>query len=142
MGYSSAFSQSLFVTLFVADKVAKGLYEFISTQQIAETLNIPPSTTGMILRQLNRAGLIETREGASGGVRLARSPEEITILDIFAAMEQERPLFQTNFQLKAAGETPSKAQAAILAVLENARDALRESFRGVTVRDLMDTINS
>lgn len=140
MGYSSAFSQSLFVMLFVADKVAKGLFEFISTQQIAETLNIPASTTGMILRQLNRVGLIETREGASGGVRLARPPEEITILDIFTAMEQERPLFQTNFQAKVAGETPSKAQAAILQVLENARDALRENLRGVTVRDLMDAI--
>lgn len=142
MGYSSGFSQSLFVMLFVGDKVAKGLYEYISTQQIAETLNIPPSTTGMILRQLNRAGLIETREGVNGGVRLARPPKEITILDIFTAMEQERPLFQTNFQVKAAGETPSKAQTAILSVLQNAREALLENFRGVTIQDLMDAINS
>ena len=50
-----------------------------------------------------RAGIIESREGANGGVRLALAPEKITIRDIFAAIEQERPLFQTNIRLNVSG---------------------------------------
>src|SRR5258708_35972544 len=99
MSYSLAFSQSLFLVLYVASKVEHGTYEFTPTQKISQDLNIPPSTAGMLLRRLIRAGIIESREGANGGVRLARAPEKITGRDIFAAIEQEQPLVQTNVRL-------------------------------------------
>src|SRR5947209_362521 len=99
MSYSLAFSQSLFMLLYIAGMVEMGKYDFILTQRISQDVIIPPSTAAMILRRLSRAGLIETREGVNGGVRLAIPPEKVTLLDVFKAIEQERPMFQSNVQM-------------------------------------------
>lgn len=67
MSYSLAFSQSVITVLFVADKVQQGIYDFVPTQEISDALNIPKPSAVKILQSLNRAGIIETREGAKGG---------------------------------------------------------------------------
>lgn len=141
MSYSLSFTQTLFLVLYVADKIQQGMFEFISTQQISESLNIPPSSAGSILRRLNRAGLIETREGASGGVRLAVAPENVTLLDLFHAIEQERPLFQTQFQIAASGTKPTRAQVVVRDMLMGAEEAMKDHLNAITVKDLMDAIN-
>src|SRR5882724_10996856 len=95
MAYSLAFSQSVYIVLLIAAKVQQGQFDFVPTQRISDALNIPPSTVGAILRRLHHARLIETREGANGGIRLAKPPGEITVLDVFMAVEQGRALFHT-----------------------------------------------
>lgn len=141
MSYSLAFTQTLFLVLYVADKIDQGFHEFIPTQQISDQLNIPPSSAGSILRRLNRSGIIETREGASGGVRLMLAPEDITLLDLFSAIEQGRPLFQTSFRTNVTGAKPTRAQSTIAEVLSGAETAMRDQLATVTVRDLMQAIN-
>jgi Rrf2 family protein len=142
LSYSLAFSQSLFVVFYIAAKILKGVYEFIPTHQIATDLKFPPSTVAVILRRLNRAGLLETREGANGGVRLALPPNEISLLDIFKAIEQERPLFQMNIELKAAGEKPTIIQDTIFQRLNDAETAMKEQLGAVTIQQLIDDMSS
>lgn len=141
MSYSLGFTQTLFLVLYVADKIQQRNFEFIPTQKISEDLNIPPSSAGAILRKLNRAGYIETREGASGGVRLAVAPENLSLLDLFHAIEQERPLFQTQFQLSVSGTKPNQAQNTIREILNDAEQAMKQHLAGITVRDLINQIN-
>ena len=140
MSYSLSFSQSLIIVVFVASKIEQKAFEFISTQQIADKLNIPPSTSSVILRRLKKAGLIEAREGVNGGVRLAKLPEQITVLDIFDAVEQSGTMFPTNLNVLKADEKATRAQQSILAVLVNAENEMKRSLRTVTVKDLMQSI--
>ena len=58
-----------------------------STSFIAEKQQIPPSFLAKIVSQLSIAGLIQTSRGARGGVSLAKSPEEITVLDVIEAID-------------------------------------------------------
>jgi Rrf2 family protein len=58
-----------------------------ATSQIAEEQHIPPSFLAKIISQLSIAGLIHTSRGARGGVSMARSPEEITILEVVEAID-------------------------------------------------------
>jgi len=142
MSYSLSFSQSLIIMLFVASKIEHGAFEFISTQQIADKLNIPASTSSVILRRLKKAGLIEAREGVNGGVRLAKLSEQITVLDIFEAVEQSGPMFPTNINLVANDAKSTRAQQSILNVLSNAEDAMKHSLQAVTVKDLMNSMKT
>jgi len=142
MSYSLGFTQTVFLVLYVADKIQQGMYEFIPTQQISSDLNIPPASAGSILRRLNRARIIETREGAAGGVRLARAPEEVTLLDLLVAIEQERPLFQTQFQLSVRGTKPTRAQVAVHDVLDGAEQAMKQQLGTITIKGLIDIINA
>lgn len=59
----------------------------VATSQIAKDYQIPPSFLTKIVSQLSIAGLIHTSRGARGGVALARSPEDITILDVLEAID-------------------------------------------------------
>ncbi|MBI1258468.1 MAG: Rrf2 family transcriptional regulator [Chloroflexi bacterium] len=141
MSYSLAFSQSLIMLMYIGGKVELGFFDFVPTQQISHDLNVPPSTAGLILRHLSRAGIIETREGANGGIRLALPPEQITVRDIFTAIERERPLFQTKVNLRTTGEKPTRAQQAMLEVLADAEEAMKQSLETRTLRDLMQKVN-
>ncbi|MBE9474744.1 MAG: Rrf2 family transcriptional regulator [Chloroflexi bacterium] len=58
-----------------------------ATSQIAEDRQIPPSFLAKIVSQLSVAGLLQTSRGARGGVSLARSPEEISFLEVVEAID-------------------------------------------------------
>ena len=141
MSYSLSFTQSVFMVLYVATKSDQKRADFISTQQIARDLDIPPSTAGMILRRLNRAGLMETREGVNGGVRLVLPPDEVTLLDLFTAVEQERPLFQSTIKVDAEGDKPSRTQQTIASALDSVEMAMKRRLQSTSIHDLMKTIN-
>jgi Rrf2 family protein len=58
-----------------------------ATSQIAEEQNIPPSFLAKIVSQLSVAGLLQTSRGARGGVSLAKSPEQISFLEVVEAID-------------------------------------------------------
>ena len=58
-----------------------------ATSQIADDQQIPPSFLAKIVSQLSVAGLLQTSRGARGGVSLARSPEEISLLEVVEAID-------------------------------------------------------
>ncbi|UCD43194.1 MAG: Rrf2 family transcriptional regulator [Chloroflexota bacterium] len=58
-----------------------------ATSQIAEEQQIPPSFLAKIVSQLSVAGLLQTSRGARGGVSLARTPEEISFLEVVEAID-------------------------------------------------------
>jgi Rrf2 family protein len=58
-----------------------------ATSQIAEEQQIPPSFLAKIVSQLSVAGLLQTSRGARGGVSLARSPEQISFLEVVEAID-------------------------------------------------------
>ncbi|MGW8224987.1 MAG: RrF2 family transcriptional regulator [Anaerolineales bacterium] len=58
-----------------------------ATSQIAEEQQIPPSFLAKIVSQLSVAGLLQTSRGARGGVSLARSPGDISFLEVVEAID-------------------------------------------------------
>lgn len=58
-----------------------------ATSQIAQEQQIPPSFLAKIVSQLSVAGLLQTSRGARGGVSLARSPMEISLLEVVEAID-------------------------------------------------------
>lgn len=58
-----------------------------STSQIAQEQSIPPSFLAKIVSQLSVSGLLQTSRGARGGVSLARSPRDITLLEVIEAID-------------------------------------------------------
>ena len=62
---------------------------YLKTNEIAATMNLPGQYAPQVLTLLGNAGLTESRAGASGGHRLTRAPNEISLLDIVRAAEGE-----------------------------------------------------
>jgi Rrf2 family protein len=95
-----------------------------NAEQIAQAQDIPLNFLENILRDLRRAGIVESRRGQAGGYALARPAEEISVADVIRAVEG--PLANVRGQ---APETLAYPGAA-----EKLRDvwvALRANVRGV-----------
>ena len=58
-----------------------------STNTLAETTLVPRAYLSKVLQGLRRSGLITSQRGVGGGVALARSSSEITILQVVNAVE-------------------------------------------------------
>jgi Rrf2 family protein len=58
-----------------------------SINQIADSEQIPRDFLAKILKELTRARLLRSYQGVHGGYVLARSPKQISLLDIVEAMD-------------------------------------------------------
>ena len=142
MSYSLSFSQAIFVVLFVGDKVGQGYYDFVPTKELSNSLDIPNPSAVKILGSLASAGIIETREGSHGGVRLAKPAREISLLDIFSAIETGKALFRQDHRLRVTGEKPSRAQKSVYAILTDAETAMKSQLAQTSIADLMAALNN
>lgn len=61
-----------------------------STTEIAKCSKVPQPYLCKIINLLTRKGLIATKRGIGGGIRLARPAEQITLFDIVQAIEGEQ----------------------------------------------------
>jgi Rrf2 family protein len=62
--------------------------EPIKSDQIAGSVNTNPVVIRRILCSLSRAELVVSQTGAAGGSRLARKPSQISLLDVYRAVEE------------------------------------------------------
>jgi len=131
--------QALSILIFIHFKSEESLYEYLSTKKISELLNIPVPTTVKVLSKLTAAGLTHAKEGAKGGILLAKPVSEITFLDVFYAIEQEKPLFKTQLDCYGDDEEVKALKEKGIGYLKDAEYAMKESLEKIT---LMDVINS
>jgi Rrf2 family protein len=139
MAYSLSFSKSILVLAFISDKIRRNETEYISTKVMSDLLNIPRPTLSIMFNNLIRAGILESKEGIYGGVRFAKNANEITLLDILLAIENQKSLFQTSFELKAKSKRPDSLKNSIIETLNNVEVVMKTALSKTTLKDILDT---
>jgi len=137
MAYSTATFQAVSILLFIHFKSEEGMYEYLSTKTISEMLNIPAPTAVKLLSKLNAAGLTHTKEGAKGGILLAKPVSDITLYEVFNAMEQGKPLFRVQHSFNIEYEKLDEIIENGVQSFRNAEDAMKSSLKKVTLSDLL-----
>ena len=61
-----------------------------TTDQIAAATRVPKAYLSKVLQALVRGGVVRSQRGAHGGMTLAKSPEELTILEVVNAVDPVR----------------------------------------------------
>ena len=59
----------------------------LTSKELGERINVSRDFVQRIMQKLRMSGIVENEMGAKGGYRLARSPEDIFLTDIFDTME-------------------------------------------------------
>lgn len=106
----------------------------LPVSEIARRHDLSPSFLGNIVASLARAGLVLTWRGAAGGLSLARSPSEITLLEIIEAVQGRLCL---NTCLDCSQQCPRRAECPASPVFAHAQAVLRKSLE-VTLTEVLD----
>jgi Rrf2 family protein len=88
-------------------------------REIAECTEMPFPYLSKIFQRLGEAGIVETKRGYKGGVKLTRTPAQITLLEIDAAVECAKVVGQGE-----ATEAPTRANTFWEAFHKSYRDKL------------------
>ena len=70
----------------------------MQVKEIASNANIPQNYLEQLLGKLRRAGIVESIRGAKGGYILAHNPENIKVLDILVALEDDLKIVDTQVE--------------------------------------------
>ncbi len=105
-----------------------------SASVLAEKTKVPRSYLHRVLQDLAAEGLIRSRPGPGGGYELARATEAVTILDVVNAVAPIERIRNCPLGL------PSHTELCPLhRELDRAYGATERAFRGVTVKDLLES---
>ena len=109
---------------------------FISLKEIAARQDISKKYLEQIIPVLNRAGLLMTSRGASGGYRLVRAPKDYTVGDILRATEG--CLAPVACLESETNTCPRRGECATLFVWEGLQKAENEYLDSITLQDILD----
>lgn len=108
--------------------------------ELAMSVNTCPSFVRRTLAKLSRAGLVETTTGKSGTCRLGREPKEISLLDVYEAVDAPKA-----FAIHAyAPLKPCPVSCNIKIALEHAltktQEAMEDSLRSITLAEIISDL--
>lgn len=107
--------------------------EPVQLKRIATAHGIPSRFLVQILLQLKNAGLVGSTRGAAGGYRLARQPDEISVLDVMEAIDGR------DGTLGAHASPRSAAAMALVQTWSTAAERQRQVLSETTFADLVET---
>ena len=120
-----------------------GRTEAVSVRDLARFQKLPERFLAKLFTRLKKGGIVHGAEGVRGGFTLARAPELITVMEVVAAIDPNRSLFECgeirrNCELFGA-EPPAWSVAGtcrIHLVMQAAEEALRQVLRSKSLADL------
>jgi Rrf2 family protein len=115
-------------------------------QDISRRQQISPRYLEQIFQNLKRAGLLKSKRGPQGGYALSRKPEEISVLDILNATEQDVLLVDcagvTPKKRRSKTECPFEGKCVTQTVWSEANDLLDALFGNMSLQTLCQRANS
>jgi Rrf2 family protein len=109
----------------------------VTSDQIAASVNTHPVVIRRTLGSLRRAGLVVSQRGQGAGWRLARSPESISLRDVYLAVEPD-PLIALH------SATPNQEcpvgrgiPPVLRAAYGRAEESMKAELAAVTIADVL-----
>jgi Rrf2 family protein len=116
--------------------------ERLSSSVLALTVNTNPVVIRRLLGALQRAGLITTTSGKTGGTELARSPSAITLRDVYEAVSGGEIFALSPSPPNLHCPLSCSMKAVLLPVFSSAEAALAERLAGTTLAALAEQVSA
>lgn len=113
-----------------------------TSDYIAGSVNTNPVVIRRILGMLSKAGIVQVRPGVAG-TKLVRLPSELTLLDIYRAVEvvEEDALFSIHEKPNPNCPVGKHIQESIEPVFSAAQTAMEQTLAKVTLQDIVGKMN-
>ena len=111
----------------------------VTSDFLASSVNVNPVVIRRILQQLKGAGIVTVTRG-SGGADTAKPLDEITLLDLYNAVEcvDDGALFHFHEDPNQLCPVGRNIHAVLDGRLEDIQRAMEEQMKSVTIRDIVE----
>jgi Rrf2 family protein len=106
------------------------------------SLNTNPVVVRRILSELQKAGLLETEAGRSGGARLARKADTISLYDVYAAVDDGNLFAYNPNDPNKKCNLSCKMKSVLLPVFDAASEALATKLKKIRLSELVDNVDT
>jgi Rrf2 family protein len=104
-----------------------------TTEQIARATRVPPAYLSKVLQTLSRHGIVQSQRGLHGGFHLAKSPAELTILEVVNSVEPIQRIRSCPLELKSHGVHLCPLHAR----LDGALSQVERAFADTTLAEIL-----
>lgn len=106
----------------------------LTTSEIAKRTKVPVAYLSKVLQGLRTRGIVQLQRGVGGGVRLAKTTGQLTILDVVNAVDPIKRIDQCPLDRESHGVH----LCALHRRMDNAIMVMEEAFRSTTLAELLD----
>lgn len=107
---------------------------------IAKSLKTNPVVVRKLLKLMEQHGLVCLRQGRNGGVELAHAVEDITLAQIYQAMESEQGIFSLREHNNERCPVARSMKGSLDPIFEAANGAVLASLNRTTLADLLAAV--
>ena len=104
----------------------------ITSAEIAEHIGTNPVVVRRVLGSLRAAGLLNSERGQAGGWSLARPPEQITLADVYRALD-DRLIVHGDTDSATACSTERALEAKVAAILQEVEHSLLQKLASIPI---------
>jgi Rrf2 family protein len=109
----------------------------VTSARLAASVNTSPSFVRRVLAKLSKAGLVSTTMGKSGSTALARDPKEISLLEIYKAVEAPKAFAIHDYPVQRECKVSCEIKASMEKVLEKTQDSMEKSLAEISLADVI-----
>lgn len=120
--------------LLLVSELASSSHHLVSLSVIGRAHGVSVLFLKKLARDLRRAGIIESKEGAGGGYRLTKSAKSISVLDVMEAVQKRKQEMSVPFYIKK--YCPLHTHCLPQTIRKTLGEALHESLRTISLYDL------
>lgn len=114
--------------------------ETTTSEVVSRSLRTNPVVVRRLMKSLGQAGLVAIRPGKDGGVRLGRAPEQITLDEIYRAIEPQIEVFALRPADNPNCPVASKMRGLLGPIFEATDQAVETTLRQTTLGSLIAEI--
>lgn len=113
----------------------------LSSNQIADSVTTNPVVIRRISSDLKKAGLLTSRAGVTGS-SLTKNPKEITLLDIYKAINLERELFSIHEKPNPNCLVGKNIQKILDVTFEGVQKSMENELEHNTLQEVIDHLST
>jgi Rrf2 family protein len=111
-----------------------------TSADLAFSVNTSPSFVRRILAKLSRAGLVQTATGKSGSCWIAKNPREISLLDVYRAVDAPRAFTIHHYDVNKPCVVSCHIKSALEKALAKTQKGMEDSLAKISVADILADI--
>jgi Rrf2 family protein len=112
-----------------------------TSSELAMSVNTSPSFVRRILARLSKAGLVATSTGKTGACRLARDAKNISLLDIYEAIDAPKAFSIHSYKEQRACPVSCNIKGALDKALQKTQKAMEDSLNDISLAQIVSYVS-